>query len=46
MKIAIALLVVAAVVSVLVVYSCCVVASRADEDAEKVWSDQHRRDAQ
>lgn len=38
MKIAIALLVVAAVVSVLVGYSCCVVASRADEAAKEIWN--------
>lgn len=36
MKIAIALLVAAAVISVLVVYPCCVVSGRADEAAEQI----------
>lgn len=36
-KIAIALLVAAAIIGVLVVYSCCVVAGRADEAAQQIW---------
>lgn len=38
MKIVIALLVVAAVVSVLTMYACCAVAGRADDAAEEVWN--------
>lgn len=40
-KIAIALLVAAAIIGVLVVYSCCVVAGRADDAAEEIWRNRH-----
>lgn len=38
-KIVITLLVIAAVIGVLVVCSCCVVAKRADDTVEKIWRD-------
>lgn len=41
MKIIITILAVIVIIDALIVYACCVVASRADEAAEQIWRDKH-----
>lgn len=39
MKIIITILAAMVIIDALIVYACCVVASRADEAAEEIWED-------
>lgn len=41
MKIIITILAAMAVIDAVIVYSCCVVAGRADEAAEEIWRNRH-----